>query len=33
MITEDVELDFMAISSYGSGSTSSGEVRVLKDLA
>lgn len=30
-ITEDVELDFMAISSYGSGSTSSGEVRVLKD--
>ena len=31
-ITEDVELDFMAISSYGSGSTSSGEVRVLKDL-
>ncbi len=31
-ISEDVELDFMAISSYGSGSTSSGEVRVLKDL-
>lgn len=31
-ISEDIELDFMAISSYGSGSTSSGEVRVLKDL-
>lgn len=32
VIDEDIELDFMAISSYGSGSTSSGEVRVLKDL-
>jgi len=27
-----VEMDFMAVSSYGSGSVSSGEVRVLKDL-
>jgi hypoxanthine phosphoribosyltransferase len=27
-----VQLEFMAISSYGSGSTSSGVVRILKDL-
>ncbi len=27
-----VEMDFMAVSSYGSGSVSSGAVRVLKDL-
>ena len=26
------ELDFMAVSSYGKGTTSSGQVRVLKDL-
>ncbi len=28
----DVRLDFMAVSSYGAGKTSSGEVRLLKDL-
>ena len=27
-----VSMDFMALSSYGSGTTSSGEVRVIKDL-
>ena len=27
-----VEMDFMAVSSYGSGTTSSGVVRILKDL-
>src|SRR5437868_716007 len=27
-----VSLDFMALSSYGGGKTSSGEVRLLKDL-
>ncbi|MBE0975709.1 hypoxanthine phosphoribosyltransferase, partial [Escherichia coli] len=27
-----VELDFMAVSSYGSGTKSSGVVRILKDL-
>ena len=27
-----VSLDFMAVSSYGTGTTSSGEVRLLKDL-
>ena len=27
-----IEMDFMAISSYGSGSRSSGEVRMIKDL-
>lgn len=28
----DLEMDFMAVSSYGSGTVSSGEVRILKDL-
>jgi hypoxanthine phosphoribosyltransferase len=28
----NVTMDFMAVSSYGKGTTSSGEVRVLKDL-
>ena len=28
-----VEMDWMAVSSYGSGTTSSGVVRILKDLA
>jgi hypoxanthine phosphoribosyltransferase len=28
----DVSLDFMAVSSYAKGTTSSGEVRLLKDL-
>src|SRR5687768_12533465 len=28
----EVSLDFMALSSYASGTTSSGEVRLLKDL-
>src|SRR5262245_53558636 len=28
----DVSLDFMALSSYAKGTTSSGEVRLLKDL-
>lgn len=28
-----IEVDFMAISSYGMGSTTSGEVRVVKDLS
>ena len=28
----EVSMDFMALSSYGSGTTSSGEVRVIKDL-
>ena len=31
-ITLPVELDFMAVSSYGSGTRSSGVVRILKDL-
>lgn len=31
-IDGDVSLDFMALASYGKGTTSSGEVRVLKDL-
>jgi len=31
-MTGDVSLDFMALSSYAKGTTSSGEVRVLKDL-
>lgn len=29
---EPVEMDWMAVSSYGSGTTSSGVVRILKDL-
>jgi hypoxanthine phosphoribosyltransferase len=29
----DVELDFMDVSSYGASTTSSGEVRILKDLS
>ena len=31
-IPGQVSMDFMAVSSYGRGSTSSGEVRLLKDL-
>ena len=31
-IDGDVSLDFIAVSSYGAGTTSSGEVRLLKDL-
>ena len=31
-ITLDVEMDFMSVSSYGSGTKSSGVVRILKDL-
>lgn len=31
-LTSHVEMDWMAISSYGSGTTSSGVVRILKDL-
>ncbi len=31
-MSERVTMDFMAVSSYGKGSTSSGQVRVLKDL-
>src|SRR4051795_4561644 len=31
-MTERVTMDFMAVSSYGKGMTSSGQVRVLKDL-
>src|SRR5262249_22273020 len=31
-VTSDVSLDFMAVWSYATGTTSSGEVRVLKDL-
>ena len=31
-IPGDVSLDFIAVSSYASGTTSSGEVRLLKDL-
>ena len=31
-MTDRVTMDFMAVSSYGKGSTSSGQVRVLKDL-
>ncbi|MCR5654670.1 MAG: hypoxanthine phosphoribosyltransferase [Lachnospiraceae bacterium] len=31
-ISLDVKMDFISLSSYGSGKTSSGEVRMLKDL-
>jgi hypoxanthine phosphoribosyltransferase len=31
-LARDVEMDWMAVSSYGSGTTSSGVVRILKDL-
>lgn len=31
-ITSPVELEFMSVSSYGSGSTSSGVVRIVQDL-
>lgn len=31
-LERDVEMDWMAVSSYGSGTTSSGVVRILKDL-
>ena len=31
-MSERVSMDFMAVSSYGKGTTSSGQVRVLKDL-
>lgn len=31
-MSADVTMDFMALSSYGKGTTSSGQVRVLKDL-
>src|SRR5436189_1834366 len=31
-MSDRVTMDFMAVSSYGKGTTSSGQVRVLKDL-
>jgi hypoxanthine phosphoribosyltransferase len=31
-LTRSVDMDWMAVSSYGSGTTSSGVVRILKDL-
>ena len=31
-LTMPLELDFMAVSSYGSGSTSSGKLKIKKDL-
>lgn len=31
-INLDVEIDFMSVSSYGAGTTSSGEVKIKKDL-
>ena len=33
MITTEVNFDFMAVSSYGSGTSSSGEVRIDKDIS
>ena len=32
-IDVDLSMDFMVISSYGSGTTSSGEVKLIKDLS
>ena len=32
-ITTDCDIEFMAVSSYGSGTTSSGAVRITKDLS
>ena len=32
-LTGDVEVDFIAVSSYGSGASSSGEVKMLKDFS
>lgn len=32
-LTVNAEMDFLAVSSYGNGTTSSGEVKVVKDLA
>ena len=32
-LTVNAEMDFLAVSSYGSGTTSSGEVKVVKDLS
>ena len=32
MITIPIELDFMAVSSYGNSTKSSGEVKIIKDL-
>ena len=32
-LTGDVEVDFIAVSSYGSGVASSGEVKMLKDFS
>ena len=32
-LTGDVEVDFIAVSSYGSGAASSGEVKMLKDFS